>query len=132
MVLKIIQDISNESASLPPTRLLLPFMRSHVARTREPPASACERQQQSRSMDRDNWRQMSKEGIKRCEQTLKERWEAARERRNNNENQLQAQHFCERCGRGFASRAGLLSHLRAHERQQQTRGRRRHRFDGQP
>ena len=84
------------------------------------------------SMDRENWRQMSKEGIKRCEQTLKERWEAARERRNNNENQLRAQHFCERCGRGFASRAGLLSHLRAHERQQQTRGRRRHRFDGQP
>ena len=83
--------------------------------------------------DRDEWRRAIMTGADHYELTLRERNEASRRARHQQNPVNPANRglvVCRECGRAFRSGAGLASHERAHLRRQRESG--RHRIDGLP
>ena len=70
--------------------------------------------------DRQEWRTQTRQGLAHCEEARTRRLHKARERRHlaatSDRTVTSTDYDCLECGRRCASRIGLLSHMRAHQR----------------
>ena len=82
------------------------------------------------AVDRTTYRSTIKQGVQHLEterRSRRDRKRATRHQRHQQPRQEDAAYNCEACGRGFITRPGLLSHIRAHD---SIDGRGRRRADG--
>ena len=72
--------------------------------------------------DRQEWRTATRQGLAHFEDARTRRLQEARERRHRaatNPVPTNDDHLCPECGRRCASRIGLVSHMRAHQRRRE-------------